>query len=141
MPEKATKKDRPVPKAIETSATSKKEEAIEPLKAKSRSRASKKQMPVEKAQESTHSSKLISFSLEASQAGRVFLAGCFNGWNPRATPLKRDREGMWTCAISIEPGEHQYRFVVDGEWQDDPLNLRRCWNEFGTENCLLVVED
>lgn len=84
--------------------------------------------------------KATTFKLEAPEALNVFLAGCFNGWDPLATPLARDKEGVWMCTLDIEPGEHQYRFIVDGEWQVDPLNSMRCWNEFGTENCLVIVE-
>jgi 1,4-alpha-glucan branching enzyme len=79
------------------------------------------------------------FRLEAPQAAQVFIVGCFNGWDPMANPLKRDEEGIWSCTLSIEPGEHEYRFVVDGVWWDDPANTLRRWNEFGTENCVLVV--
>jgi hypothetical protein len=79
------------------------------------------------------------FRLEAPQAAQVFVVGCFNGWDPTASPLERDAEGTWSCALAIESGEHQYRFVVDGDWCDDPVNMLRCRNEFGTENCVLIV--
>lgn len=108
-----------------------------PEKPKVRSRTSKKQLKTEE----THTSKLILFSFEAPQASNVSLVGCFNGWDHQATRLKKNDEGVWTCFVSIEPGEHQYRFIVDGEWQNDPGNANRCWNEFGTENCVLTVAE
>lgn len=138
---KDNKKDSPVNKSARTSiAKNKKEQDSEPVKAKVRSRAPKKRPLAGKAQESAHTSKLISFSFEAPQASNVSLVGCFNGWDPDETTLKQNQEGVWACVVSIEPGEHQYRFIVDGEWRDDPLNSSRCWNEFGTENCVLIVE-
>jgi 1,4-alpha-glucan branching enzyme len=73
-------------------------------------------------------------------AQKVCVAGCFNGWDPMTTPLERDRDGIWMCALTVPAGEHQYRFVVDGEWCDDPLNTARCGNEFGSENSVLIVE-
>jgi hypothetical protein len=139
MPEKS-KKDVAARKSTPASAT-KKDETIVQVKAKPRSRAPGKQQISGKTEESLKAtSKLTTFRLEAPQASRVFLAGCFNGWDPTATPLKCNQEGVWTCAISIPAGEHQYRFIVDGEWRDDPLNSVRCWNEFGTENCVLSIE-
>jgi hypothetical protein len=93
-----------------------------------------------KAEETVHHSKLVAFSLKAPQTSLVFLAGCFNGWDPHATPLHWHEDGVWICSVSLEPGEHQYRFIVDGEWQNDPLNTRRLSNAFGTENCVLVVD-
>jgi hypothetical protein len=82
-----------------------------------------------------------SFTLYEPRAMEVFVAGCFNDWNPFATPLQRDDAGMWSCTIELGPGRHEYRFVVDGDWRDDPLNSMRCFNEFGTENCVVVVEE
>jgi len=80
------------------------------------------------------------FKLEAPQAAQVFVVGCFNEWSPTANPLERNDEGTWSCSLCIEPGEHEYRFVVDGVWWDDPANTMRRWNEFGTQNCILIVE-
>jgi 1,4-alpha-glucan branching enzyme len=77
--------------------------------------------------------------LRAPQAEQVFLAGCFNEWDPAANPLERDSEGTWSCTLVIDPGEHEYRFVVDGVWCDDPANMMRHPNGFGTENCVLII--
>jgi hypothetical protein len=85
--------------------------------------------------------KTATFTLDAPQATQVFVAGCFNDWNPVATPLQRDQAGTWKCAVRLEPGEHEYRFVVDGAWWDDPVNILRRGNEFGTQNSILIVED
>jgi hypothetical protein len=81
------------------------------------------------------------FRLEAPQAAQVFIVGCFNEWNPATNPLERDSEGTWSCVLAIEPGEHEYRFIVDGVWCDDPANMCRRWNEFGTQNCVLIIQD
>jgi len=79
--------------------------------------------------------------LEAPQAAKVFIVGSFNEWDPMANPLERDEEGTWSCTLSVEPGEHEYRFVVDDVWWDDPANVLRRWNEFGTQNCILIIEE
>ena len=83
--------------------------------------------------------KKTTFSLHAPDAAKVFAAGCFNDWSPTATPLEKDKESTWTYAVLLEPGEHEYRFVVDDVWWDDPLNRMRRWTEFGCENCILIV--
>jgi hypothetical protein len=41
--------------------------------------------------------------------------------------------------MSLKPGRHEYRFVADGEWLDDPTAEQRIANAFGTENCVRVV--
>jgi len=37
------------------------------------------------------------------------------------------------------PGRYEYRFVVDGQWRDDPACTERVPNGFGSENCVLRV--
>ena len=83
--------------------------------------------------------KKTSFKLRAPEATQVFVAGCFNEWDPTANPLMREEEGTWVCTLMLEPGEHEYRFVVDGVWWDDPMAPGRRPNEFGCENCLIIV--
>jgi hypothetical protein len=84
--------------------------------------------------------KPTTFTLNTPQATRVFIAGSFNGWNPLATPLQRDKTGIWKRTLSLEPGRYEYRFVVDDVWWDDPANTMRSCNEFGTQNCIVIVE-
>ena len=84
--------------------------------------------------------RTATFRLDAPYAAQVFVAGSFNDWSPVATPLVRDEAGTWTGTVNIYPGEYEYRFVVDGVWADDPANMMRRCNEFGTENCILAVK-
>jgi 1,4-alpha-glucan branching enzyme len=79
------------------------------------------------------------FMLKAPQAERVCVVGSFNEWDPTANILGYDEDGRWGCTLALEPGEYEYRFVVDGEWCDDPGNIVRRPNGFGTENCVLII--
>ncbi|MFO0837701.1 MAG: alpha-amylase family glycosyl hydrolase [Phycisphaerae bacterium] len=57
-------------------------------------------------------------------AKTVNLAGTFNNWD-RAGRLMSDADGdgVWLTEIELPVGEHQYKFVVDGEfWFHDPQN-------------------
>jgi len=83
--------------------------------------------------------KKTTFTLQAPEATQVFVAGCFNGWNPSTDPLGMGSDGIWTCTLVLDPGEYEYRFVVDGVWRDDPLAEIRRPNDMGCENCLIVV--
>jgi hypothetical protein len=82
---------------------------------------------------------IATLRLEAPQAEQVSVAGSFNQWNPQANLLERDENGSWKCTLVIDPGEYEYRFFVDGEWCDDLANTMRRPNDFGTENCVLVI--
>lgn len=63
----------------------------------------------------------VHFQLEAPAATTVALAGDFTEWQPRHE-LSRAESGVWSVVVPMEPGVHQYGFVVDGErWTVDPL--------------------
>jgi hypothetical protein len=47
--------------------------------------------------------------------------------------------GSWFIIVPLPPGEHPYRFIVDGQWQDDPQAARRVPNPFGGENAVHIV--
>lgn len=87
------------------------------------------------------SKKRATFRLEAPDAREVFLAGTFNEWNPAARPLKRDKNGIWATMMMLGPGDYEYRFVVDGEWWDDPRATERTANEHGTQNCIIRITE
>lgn len=56
----------------------------------------------------------VRFELEATGASDVRLAGSFSGWEARyeLTPIG---PGRWMVTVPLEPGVHDYVFVVDGE--------------------------
>lgn len=84
--------------------------------------------------------KKTEFSLSAPSAQSVFLSGDFNQWDLSSHPLKRDKNGMWKISLNLNPGQYEYRFFVDGEWQSDPSCCDFVDNPFGTSNCLKIVE-
>ena len=84
-------------------------------------------------------SREIEFTLEAPAAKSVKLAADFTGWQKCPLHLAPSGRGVWSGVIRLEPGEYAYRFIVDGQWCDDPRTTRRVRNPYGTENALLVV--
>lgn len=80
-----------------------------------------------------------SFSLLAPDALIVQLVGDFTQWQERPIDLQRDADGVWRATVALPPGEHHYRFLVDGEWRDDPECTLRAPNPFGGENMLRQV--
>ncbi|MGD0229029.1 MAG: glycogen-binding domain-containing protein [Syntrophorhabdales bacterium] len=87
------------------------------------------------------SRKRIEFTLHAPEAHNVFVAGTFNDWNPTDRLMTRNAEGIWKARIIVPPGVHQYRFVVDGEWRDDPGCPDRIPNDHGGQNCVITVHE
>ena len=79
----------------------------------------------------------VTFSLDAAEAKEVVLMGDFNNWDPKIHPMKNDGNGIWSKTVMLYPGEHEYKFLVDGNWQEDPRNNQTCPNCFGTQNSIL----
>ncbi len=79
------------------------------------------------------------FRLESNpNAGRVALAGDFNGWTDWRH-LMRWENGAWVVSLDLEPGTYQYKFVVDGVWLLDPANPETSM-EGGHRNSVRKVE-
>jgi len=100
-----------------------------------RKKNAEKSNPDEKSAE-----KKVQFEYCAPDAREVFLAGDFNNWDTYTSPLKKDRKGIWKANLSLMPGRYEYRFFSDGNWENDPSCSCCVPNEFGSENCVKIVE-
>ena len=81
----------------------------------------------------------VTWTLKAPHAKAVSLVGDFNEWDPKVHPMKQEADGIWKKIIMLQPGRYEYRFMVDGEWWNDPGNHNVCPNCFGTMNNVLKV--
>ena len=81
-----------------------------------------------------------SFTYFAPTADNVMLVGDFTEWEQNPIALKKQKDGTWKATVPLEPGEHQYRFLVDGQWQDDEQCPERRPNGFGQQNCIRQVK-
>jgi hypothetical protein len=82
----------------------------------------------------------VQFLLEAPSARSVAVAGDFNGWSADLVLTDPDGDGVWTGRVALEPGVHQYMFVIDGsQWMSDPRADRYVDDGFGNRNALLVI--
>ena len=79
------------------------------------------------------------FSLEAPMARSVKLAADFTDWDRFPLDMIQSVDGMWWTIVPLLPGEYNYRFLVDGQWCDDPRNIQRVPNPFGTSNAVIQV--
>ncbi len=76
----------------------------------------------------------------AGSAKQVNLAGDFNNWDASANLMKKEKNGLWKTTLSLKPGRYEYRFLIDGNWENDPACCDCVPNEFGSENCVKIVE-
>ena len=79
----------------------------------------------------------------AEHANDVRIAGDFNDWIPdkgvRSLVQSEGPQRVWTKILHLPPGTYQYRYVVDGEWRQDPENPHSVDGPVGNKNSLLVV--
>jgi chromosome partitioning protein len=78
-----------------------------------------------------------------ASARDVRIAGDFNGWVPDRGVESETREDggarVWRKILHVPPGAYEYRYVVDGEWREDPANPDRVASPIGPPNSRLVV--
>jgi len=80
------------------------------------------------------SNKKQTFRFSAPAAQSVLLVGDFTHWQQKGIPLQKDSDGVWTTSVELPPGKHTYRFIVDGDWRDDPECAVRIPNPFGGQD-------
>lgn len=82
----------------------------------------------------------ILFFLKDSEAKDVYVVGDFNNWRiDENSRMSRDN-GTWQKAINLKRGTYQYRFVVDGNWIEDPVNSVKEKNPYGEMNSLVEIK-
>lgn len=84
--------------------------------------------------------KKTSFQVSYPEAQSVTVVGDFNGWSGEATPMKKNRSGVWKADLVLEAGDYQFRYLVNNDqWLNDE-EVPSVPNSFGTENNVLHVE-
>ncbi|MBU0677511.1 MAG: hypothetical protein KJ626_05285 [Verrucomicrobia bacterium] len=91
----------------------------------------------------------IQFTLRAPGAAKVHVAGSWDGWiNPvdhgdaaaAQNSLALGDDGLWRLNMVIrDPGEYQYRFIIDGQWKQDPENPDWTDNAIGNVNSVFSI--
>jgi 1,4-alpha-glucan branching enzyme len=80
--------------------------------------------------------KTQTFRFAAPEAMSVLLVGDFTHWQKGGIPMRKKLHGVWEATVALAPGKHSYRFLVDGQWRDDPECEVRVPNPFGSEDMI-----
>ncbi|MDJ0785473.1 MAG: AAA family ATPase [Myxococcota bacterium] len=100
-------------------------------------------LPVETVSLGGDREREVTVEFRGDEVGDVRIAGDFNGWIPDkgvASSLRQDERGrVWVKVMHLPPGTYQYRYVVDGEWCEDPENPNAVPAPVGGRNSVLVV--
>ncbi|MCC6189429.1 MAG: isoamylase early set domain-containing protein [Anaerolineales bacterium] len=70
------------------------------------------------------------------------LVGDFNNWSIVEHPLRRNSDGSWTTAVTLESGrDYQYRYFANGtDWHNDWKADAYVANEYGTDNSVVSTQ-
>lgn len=74
----------------------------------------------------------------ACKAKECALVGSFSQWN--LLPMIKQKNGTFALTIPVLGGYHEYKFILDGQWIDDPDTEFRVPNPFGGTNSFLRIE-
>ena len=75
------------------------------------------------------------------QAKSAVLAGDFNDWSLKETPMKQLKDGSFSVTLSLPSGQsYRFRYVLDGGvWVNDPAADGYIGNDYGEENSVLTT--
>ena len=93
-----------------------------------------------KSQKKVSVRRAVNFVYEDAPGKEIFLSGSFNNWQLTTRMKDKQQKGFYSCRLLLEPGEYQYKFVVDGQWRLDGSNGCFAPNGFGELNSVLKVE-
>ncbi|WP_400079045.1 hypothetical protein [Winogradskyella sp. R77965] len=82
----------------------------------------------------------VSFKLKGHKdAKKVILSGTFNRWDETGFVMKPTEDG-WRVTLQLRPDIYQYKFIVDGNWIEDPQNPSKAENEYDGYNSVIDVQ-
>lgn len=81
----------------------------------------------------------VQFEVQALQARSVEIAMDCGDWKPEPMIADARASGCWRVTKALPRGEYRYKFIVDGQWINDPLNPLVKPNPFGGKDSIVRV--
>ncbi|RNC86401.1 MAG: hypothetical protein ED556_08910 [Winogradskyella sp.] len=82
----------------------------------------------------------VKFKLKGYEdADKVIISGTFNRWDETGFKMNKTNYG-WEVTLQLRPDIYEYKFIVDGDWIEDPNNPSKTSNKFGGYNSLIDVQ-
>lgn len=82
--------------------------------------------------------KKANFSLSGVQARDVYLVGDFNKWNRTKHRMRKEKDN-WKISVKLPAGEYKFKYLVDGNWVNDPSAHKYVGNPYGGDDSVVVV--
>lgn len=83
----------------------------------------------------------VTFSMDAKDADSVAVIGDFNGWDPKAGELNKQKNGFFKGTFDLtKDATYEFKYMVDGTFINEPEADSYKWNDFaGAENSVLAL--
>jgi hypothetical protein len=95
---------------------------------------------IDNASEPPPAALFVQFRLDAPGATSVEVTGSFTNW-VQGVELIETTPGIWSTLLPLEPGVHDYTFIVDGEiWVLDPAAPAIADGFGGSKNRLFLTQ-
>lgn len=114
----------------------KKTKSTEKASKRTAKKAVEKKSTIEKS--SAQEKKSIPFKIYAPEASSAYLVGDFNNWDQCSLSMKKRDDGYWETSIELSPGEYQYKYLIDGKWEND-ITEEMVPNQYGTMNNIIKI--
>ena len=115
--------------------------AVTTVAAKKASAAAKGAATVAKKAPAKAAEHRVTFTGRADAGKAVYLAGCFNQWNPTGKKMTdKKKDGVYSTTVKHAPGTYEYKFVIYGVWCADPENTDAVKTDCGTLNSVITVK-
>jgi 1,4-alpha-glucan branching enzyme len=97
--------------------------------------------PAKKCAAKAEKKSRVTFRVRAEVGSKVFLAGCFNNWDPTAKQMEDKKgTGEFTCTVMLPKGKYEYKFIIDGVWCADGECPDWVQNDVGSMNSVKIVD-
>ncbi len=101
---------------------------------------------IKKQLNQNQSSCKVTFSLPVETVGEgrdVRVVGDFNEWSWKDAARMKAQKGKYTATVEVPAnGRYEFRYCVEGNhWLNDPEADDYSFNAYGTQNCVMTIED
>ena len=84
----------------------------------------------------------VTFKLPAEVGAKTAtVCGDFNDWTPGVHPMKRLKDGSFSCTVSVPSGQsYRFRYLLDGKrWENDWAADAYVPNKYANDDSIVDV--
>ncbi|CAB04480.1 5'-AMP-activated protein kinase subunit beta-1 [Caenorhabditis elegans] len=96
------------------------------------------QMKIAKGDDKSKFPVVFKWNINNATPRQVYICGSWDGWNTKIPLVKSTSD--FSTIVDLEPGKHEYKFMVDSKWVVDD-NQQKTGNNLGGENNVVMIDE